>query len=425
MSNDFDHFSQRVRAERGNFFDRERSITLVRAPGWVDLFGGLVADTGLLSLLWPTGGGVLVAIQPDPEPIIRFRVGQRTDSIPCTALFLPGGPREYADAVGEIDRHQPPRSPWWGPALMAWVALMREEFVRFGGGARVILQFSDTSVPAASVIVAVAQALVTAYSIHVAPRELAITCAEGLVRLTNRGAELPGTLVAVSAQAGEAMMVNARAAQIASSVHLPPGCAVWTIRAGDEPRQPLARVRSALARIDQLVSESKAEATLADLGIRGVLHHLRYQLTETIFAGERQPSVTLTALATFALAEHQRSRIGLALLRAAANRMQREDDLRLTGELLTQSHWEQAALGLTDPHADALVDRLVSPAIFGARQPVATTQATLVVFGRSDADDEVRRVAADYHATTGLPVSVTGGSVAGVSVSGVRSGGHN
>lgn len=422
MATDFDHFVQVVRAERGGFFDRERSITLTRAPGWVDLFGGLVADSGVLALFWPTGGGVLVALQPDPEPIIRFRVGQRIDSIPCTALVLPSGPREYADAASEIDRYQPPRSLWWGPALMAWVALMREEFVRFGGGARVILQLSDAPGLAASVIAAVAQALVTAYGVHLAPRELAITCAEGLTRLVSRGSELPATLVTVCAQAGEVLAINPRLAQITNSVHLPHGYAFWTIRVGDEPRQPLARVRAALARVEHLIGEYAPDATLAHLGSGDFFRHLRPRLMTTDHTSERQSTLSLAALATFVLAEQQRARIGLALLRAAANRAQRDDDLRLLGELLTQSHWEQSALGLTDLHADALIDQLVSPAILGARQPVMTTQATLVVFGRSDAEADVRRVAAAYQAATGLPVSVTGGSWAGVSVAGIRSG---
>jgi hypothetical protein len=57
---------------------------------------------------------------------------------------------------------------------MAWVALMREEFVRFGGGARLLLHPLAGEASAATVIAAVAQALVTAYNVHLAPRELAM-----------------------------------------------------------------------------------------------------------------------------------------------------------------------------------------------------------------------------------------------------------
>lgn len=408
MSTHLDRFAQQARAERGRFFDRDRAITVTHAPGWVDLFGGIVADAGMLSLLWPTGDGVMVALQPDPEPIIRFRVGQRTDSIPCTALFLPAGPREYADAAGEIDLHQPPRSPWWGPALMAWVALMREEFARFGGGARVMLQWTDPPGLAASVIAAIAQALAKAYGIHVAPRELAIACAEGLARLERRsaGAELIGTLTTVCAPANELVMVNPYTAQIGGSAHLPPSSAIWVIRAGDEPRQPLARVRTALAHIERLLAQHDHEPALAKLRLSDFIRHARDRLPADP-TGERQHTMPLAALAAFALAEQQRSRLALALLRAAASRAQRDDDLRLVGELLTQSHWEQAALGLTDPHADALVEQLASlPNIFGARQPVAATHATLVVFGRSDAEADVQRVATAYQASAGLAVKV-------------------
>ncbi len=408
MSNHLDRFTHQAYAERGGFFDRDRSITVTQAPGWVDLFSGVVAEASILSLLWPSSPSVMVALQPDPEPIIRFRIGQRTDSIPCTALFLPSGPREYADAVAEIDLHQPPRSPWWGPALMAWVALMREEFARFGGGARVMLQPVDALMPAASVIAAVAKALAQAYSIHLAPRELAITCAEGLARLERRsaGAELIGTLTTICAPANELVIVNPLTAHISGSAHLPAGCALWAMQVGDEPRQPLARVRAALTHIESLLGARDGEPALASLSISDFIRHQRSRLPATLPASAHPHPSPPAALAAFALAEQQRARLALALLRAAASRAQRDDDLRLVGELLTQSHWEQAALGLTDPHADALIEQLTAPAIFGARQPVATTHATVLVFGRSDAEAEVQRIAAAYQERTGVVVRV-------------------
>ncbi|RMG48374.1 hypothetical protein [Chloroflexus aurantiacus] len=432
MAAEFDRFVQRVRAERGRFFDRDRSITLVRAPGWVDLSGGIVAEASIQTLLWPTGGGVLVALQPDPEPIIRIRTGQRTDSIPCTALFLPSGPREYADAVNEIDRHCPPRSPWWGPALMAWVALMREEFVRFGGGARILLQPQASPGGAATVIAAFAQALVSAYQVHLAPRELAITCAEGLRQIDSRNFDLIGTLTTVCAPANEVMVVQPHTAAIGGSVHLPPGCAIWTLRVGEVSRQLPSRLRATLALLDQLIGEegivhSEPGTRLAALKLTDFVRDGRERLLAALTArpdmiGEQHAGSSLPALAGFALAEQQRTRLILALLRAATNRTQREDDLRLIGELLTQSHWEQAALGLTDPHADALAARMSSPVVFGVRQPVAASQATLVVFARSDAEADIRRIAMEYEAMAGAPVTVIGGSLAGASIGGVRSG---
>ncbi len=423
MAAEFDRFGQRVRAERGGFFDRDRSITLVRAPGWVDLSGGIVAEAGIQTLLWPTGGGVLVALQPDPEPIIRIRVGQRTDSIPCTALFLPGGPREYADAVNEIDRHCPPRSPWWEPALMAWVALMREEFVRFGGGARILLQPQAAPGSAATVIAAFAQALVSAYQVHLAPRELAITCAEGLRQIDSRSFDLIGTLTTVCAPANEVMVVQPHTASIGGSVHLPPGCAIWTLRVGEEARQLPSRLRAALALLDQIIGEggivnSEPGTRLAALKLTDFVRDGRERLLAALTAhpaviGEQNAGSFLPALAGFALAEQQRTRLILA---------QREDDLRLIGELLTQSHWEQAALGLTDPHADALAARMSSSTVFGVRQPVAASQATLVVFARNDAEADIKRIAMEYEAMAGVPVTVIGGSLAGVSMGSVRSG---
>ncbi len=421
MVTEYERFVQRARSERGGFFDRERSITLTRAPGWVDLCGGVVSEVGLPALLWPTGNGVFAALQPDPEPIIRIKTGQRIDSIPCMALVTPGGPREYADAVAAITLHQPPRSPWWGPALMAWVALMREEFVRFGGGARLLLQIADGPGVAASVIAAVAQALVTAYGAHLAPRELALTCAEGLARLDGRWFDLIGPLTTVCAAANELLIAQTDTATISSRLHLPVGYAIWVARAGTEPRQPLARLRLALADINRRVAEAfpAARERATGAALTAITTPAEGYALADLLAGETADH-GLADLAAFALAERQRARIIAALLRAAVHRAQRDDDLRLVGELLSASHWAQARLRLTDPHADALARQLETPTILGARQPLATTHATLVVFGRAEAEADLQQATTAYQEATGMPVTVTGGSVAGVSVAGAR-----
>src|SRR5436189_190248 len=55
------------------FFDTEREITLARAPGRLDLMGGIAVYSGSLVLQMPLAVATWVAAQPVDEPVIRIR----------------------------------------------------------------------------------------------------------------------------------------------------------------------------------------------------------------------------------------------------------------------------------------------------------------------------------------------------------------
>ncbi|HMQ34795.1 MAG TPA: hypothetical protein PKD53_28920, partial [Chloroflexaceae bacterium] len=132
MATDFDRFIAQARAARGAFFDGAAPIAAARAPGWVDLMGGPAAPGGALALGWPVGGGSFVALQPTTERRLLVHGGPDEGR----ALGLAelerddGAPREYADAAARL-ADAPPAARLAGAV---WLALMREEFVRFPGG---------------------------------------------------------------------------------------------------------------------------------------------------------------------------------------------------------------------------------------------------------------------------------------------------
>jgi galactokinase len=58
---------------QGAFFDPGRDLTLARAPGRLDLMGGIADYSGALVLQWPLAIATWVAAQVVDEPVIRIR----------------------------------------------------------------------------------------------------------------------------------------------------------------------------------------------------------------------------------------------------------------------------------------------------------------------------------------------------------------
>lgn len=400
MTRAFDAFSAAAHARRGDLFHAEGPITVAAAPGWVDLIGGSAAYGGSLALGWPTGAATFVALQPDPAPQLQLRIADQTYTVPCADLVdATGWPITYGELAQFVREAAPPLAAFIG----AWVALMREEFVRFPSGVRVWMQPAAGPGAAASRTVALAQALVTAFGVKLPPRELALAVDVALTHTHGLTGAL-GPMVSLCAPAAHLLLLHQQPAWHWGDVHLPHGAAIWTLTVGSPAPQPLP---AALLH----AAQSAYAAIAADAAPSGAARNWNGYLANIdgpTFAQRRQ--AVFTPVAALAIDEHLRARTIAALFRAAASKPQRDDDLHLIGELMLHSHWAQHAAGLSDTHADALLARIVAcgpqQGLFGARLPAPATGATLVILGRSDADALVQRLAAQYAAETGLPVGV-------------------
>jgi galactokinase len=425
----FDTFCAAAQERRGDFFHADAPIVAATAPGWVDLIGGAAAYGGSLALGWPTGAPASVALQRDPEPVISLVCADQQYRFPCAQFVdATGWPCLYSELTKYVHDAPPPVA-----ALLAiWVALMREEFVRFPGGVRVWLQPADGPGAFAGTTAALAQALVTAFAVKLAPRELALSVAVALAHTSGPAeAGALGPLVSVCAPANQLLLVHQQPAWLWGDVHLPHGAAIWALTvAAPAPPAPLAHLHTAAQLVTGAIAAIDGLAPQAvERRLRGYLANIDSPTFERRYraalpAVGADAAFPLHAVAALAVDEHLRARTIAALLRAAASRPQRDDDLRLIGELMLQSHWAQRAAGLLDPHADALVEQVTAhgpdQGLFGARAPAPECGATLVILGRSDAEPLVQQLADDYARAVGLPVRLTGGSAPGASPASAR-----
>src|SRR5215212_3716891 len=81
--------------QQGDFFDPGREITLARAPGRLDLMGGIADYSGALVLQLPLAVATWVAAQTVAEPVIRIRsqgaaaLGEESEVVVPLAALLP------------------------------------------------------------------------------------------------------------------------------------------------------------------------------------------------------------------------------------------------------------------------------------------------------------------------------------------------
>lgn len=447
MPTELERFINLARGERGGLFDQGAPITVARAPGWVDLVGGAASAGGALAMGWPLGGGSFVALQPGAEPTLRAH--ERADSgfaLPLEALAdATGAPHSYADVSAQLAELD------WQQRLVGaiWLTLTREEFVRFPGGARMLLRPAEGPGAAVGLATAIAQALVSAYGIRLAPRELGLAVQTGLRLVAKLEMDVLGPLVGVCGHSGSLLLVHQQPAWVWGDLHMPHGAALWAVVLGDGPDQAAARVaRVAAPMAYRLAAEALGLAPaaadsrwlgyLSNLGTARYEARVRERLPMTFSGGEflerygALPDLTIDpatdypvrAAAALAVEEHLRARMVAALLRAAASKAQRDEDLHLAGELLSRSHGGQRAAGLGDPRADGLVELIAAEGadqgLYGARAAAAESGASLVVLGRSEAEPALRALVEGYGREQGLPVAVFGGSSPGASVAGTR-----
>src|SRR6266508_4020063 len=128
-----------------NFFDTGRELIVTRAPGRLDLMGGIADYSGSLVLQWPINNAVHVAIQPHKSKMLRIvslpETHTRTprtfeidlDEFPCS-----GSSADYSTARARFAGD--PANHWAAYVAGAFPVLMRERNVSFNEGAHILIK---------------------------------------------------------------------------------------------------------------------------------------------------------------------------------------------------------------------------------------------------------------------------------------------
>src|SRR4051812_22663867 len=167
------------------FFEVDRELFVTRAPGRLDVMGGIADYSGSLMLELPIAEATLVALQRTDDRVVRIAsVTPGAESaildfeMPLADFANGGAPVSYQQAREYFQAR--PDHHWAAYVAGAFLGLMRERRVNFSEGARI---FISSTVPlgkgvssSAAVEVATMQAIAAAFDISLEPRELAMLC---------------------------------------------------------------------------------------------------------------------------------------------------------------------------------------------------------------------------------------------------------
>jgi L-arabinokinase len=446
--------------QQGGFFDPRREITLARAPGRLDLMGGIADYSGALVLQLPLAVATWVAAQAVDAPTICIRsqsaaaIGAAPEvELPLDRLLPPDHALSYAEARAALAADA--RQGWAAYVAGVLVVLRREEGMRFAHGLRLLI---TSEVPvgkgvssSAALEVATMQAICGLLGLRLPGRRVALLCQ--LVENMVVGAPC-GVMDQMTAACGEQNTLLAllcQPAELQPGIVLPNELAVWGIDSGVRhavaggdygsvrigafmgyrmiaERAGLPVERAAAGRVQ--VTDARWHGYLCNIAPSEWESDYRDHLPETIegaaflarYGGFTDPVTTIAPDRPYPVRrptahpiyEHHRVRLFRALLTGAPLDQER---LRLLGELMYQSHASYSACGLGAAGTDRLVAlvREAGPAagLYGAKITGGGSGGMVAVLGRPDARPAVAAIARRYGAEIAQEIMVLGGSSPG------------
>ncbi len=429
---------------RQSLFERGAEVWVARAPGRLDVMGGIADYSGSLVLQRPIAEATWAAARPIEDAVLEIvSRGRPPCSIPLPALVPDGIPVDL-DAARRLFAHGADR--WAAYVAGVVLVLARERSVPLTSGLRIVI---ESDVPegsgvssSAAVETATLSSVAAALRVPLHPRELALLCqtAENVVA----GAPC-GVMDQMSCVFGEAHALLAllcQPAELQPSVPVPADIALWGLDSGERHAvggSDYGAVRAAAFIGLRLLSEHVAVpgGYLANLNPDEFERELLPLLPETI-AGEDflaryggtvdrvttvQPGrhYPVRAATVHPVHERRRAETFRRLLLEPGDDARR----RRLGALMNESHAGYARCGLGSVGTDRLAAlvRAEGPeaGLYGARITGGGSGGTVGVLGRSDAAPAIARVAAAYERQTGHRPHVFAGSSAGVATFGARS----
>ncbi|HEY0727701.1 MAG TPA: galactokinase family protein, partial [Pyrinomonadaceae bacterium] len=413
--------------ELRTFFDSRCEITIARAPGRLDVMGGIADYSGSLVLELPIAEATFVALQKDDAPRISIvsLVDNQTRALsfamPLADFEHEGAPIEYDEARAYFSGD--PANAWAAYVAGVFLVLARERGTRFSHGARLLI---SSRVPegkgvssSAALEVATMSAVAAAFNIEINARDLALLCQ----RVENLVVGAPcGVMDQMTAACGEAHQLLAllcQPAELVASIALPEELAVWgldsgvrhsigggdygSVRAGAfMGLRTLAEVAGSdadyLANIEPHEFEEKFARHLPH-SMLGAEFLARFGNTnDSVTKVESDRTYAIAAPARHPIYENFRVRRFAELLQQPGG-LSNDEKIAL-GKLMYESHDSYSACGLGSQATDRLVElvRATGPdtGLFGAKITGGGSGGTVAVLGDRNAERTVEKVAARY-----------------------------
>lgn len=442
------------------FFDRKRPIVVTRAPGRLDLMGGIADYSGSLVLQYPIRKATFAAAQISGDRKVRiesipdrhgrenfvfeagldeFAAGEKLGSV--------ADARRYFSAAGSDIR-------WAAYAAGALVVLAEALDLHLDRGLRVLIR---SDVPrgkgvssSAALEVSAMKAVADAYAVSpaISCRDLALLCQRVENEIVGAPCGVMDQMVSACGGENELLEILCQPAELLGAVKLPREVEIWGIDSGIKHSVAGAdygTVRTAASMgyriiagiaglsVDEAgpgrveVSDPKWNGYLANIDAKAFRETFESELPASVDGGEFvstfygvsdpfakiDPSTLypVRAAAAHPVYESERVRRFSELLKGGG------PDLEELGALMYGSHESYSACGLGSDGTDRLVElvKKAGPAsgLFGAKITGGGSGGTVAVLGRNGSAAAVDGVAAEYRKLTGRRPRIFAGSSPG------------
>jgi len=212
-------------------------VFIARAPGRLDVMGGIADYSGALVLQWPIREATRVALRPWREPRVSIvsigpRGGERRCDVPLD--LVADGNRSYDDVRAWFAAD--PARHWAAYVAGVFHVLAREHDVRFAHGAAIVV---ESDVPegkgvssSAAIEAATMEAVLAAWPLDIEPRMRAVRCQQVENLVVGAPCGVMDQMAAICGEAGSLMALLCQPAEFQGSIRLPEGLGVWGIDSG-------------------------------------------------------------------------------------------------------------------------------------------------------------------------------------------------
>ncbi|HEU4766835.1 MAG TPA: hypothetical protein VFS77_05650 [Pyrinomonadaceae bacterium] len=446
--------------ELGTFFDPQAELTIARAPGRLDVMGGIADYSGSLVLELPIAEATFVALQKQDAPELRIVSLVENEGrvlsfdTPLARFQRDTEPVEYDEAREYFNSDKTRR--WAAYVAGVFLVLMRQLGVRFDQGARILVW---SQVPegkgvssSAALEVATMSAVAAAYKVAIQPREIALLCQQVENLVVGAPCGVMDQMTSACGEADQLLALICQPAELLGTIQLPEELSVWGLDSGTRHSiggGDYGSVRAGTFMGYRIIADV-AGFNFERIGDRVVLkdprwggylanlspfefeEHFAPKLPESMngeeflsrYGGTVDP-VTRVALermypvrapTAHAVYESFRVQQFAELLRRQHERPNEEDKVTM-GRLMYESHASYSACGLGSTGTDLLVELVksagVDQGLFGAKITGGGSGGTVAVLGNRNAADALNDVAASFATLTGYQPYIFSGSSPG------------
>lgn len=387
-------------------FNTKSDVIVSRAPGRLDVMGGIADYSGSHVLEFPIAEATVAAVQLNDERQLNIVTSlddaQASFTMPLSVF---DGPVEYEAAREFFQRDE--EHGWAAYVAGVFLVLMRERDVRFEKGANILI---SSQVPlgkgvssSAALEVAVMQAVAKAFDIDIGARDKALLCQKVENAVVGAPCGVMDQMTSVFGEANQLLLLLCQPAELKRKITLPRQLKLWGIDSGIRHSVgggDYGSVRAATFAGLQIISERKKLDYLANISPAEFEREYVAQLPEHIRIPTGHP-----------IYENVRVQRFVELLD------QPEPPLEELGELMYESHQSYTNLGLNSAGTDLLVElvRRESPSagLYGAKITGGGSGGTVAVLGDQTSSAAIERVVANYTNETGHHPYIFHGSSSG------------